>query len=347
MRSEDQRIRRKAAPWRALTGVVAGSLMVFGLPMLAAGPGQQTQTPPPAQNPPTPAPAAPQAAGPPAQFCHVTGTVTAGPNNPLPGVSIVVKQTDKVLAATSTTDDGKWSINFTPGKNYKVTADLMAFGVVEKDFATRVWPCDATLDFDLSLRPRTEPVEEPAAAAPASTTPPAGTNPTQTNPTNPTSPTTPPTGAPGAQAGAKPPTTGQRGAGAGQDFATLNVEANANGQAALDQSGGAGDLSASSILPAGFSLQNAAADSVGINGSGDAVRVDAGAMNDRQNAIGQGQFDPATGQFAAGFGPGGGGPGGGPGGPGGGGPGGQLGGGPGGGGGAISLADQVERLPRL
>ena len=94
---------------------------------------------------------------------------------------------------------------------------------------------------------------------------------------------------------------------------------------------------AARLLPPGFSLQSAQADAVAISGSGDATSLDRGALNDRLQAIGLGQFDPATGQFAAGFGPGGGqfpGGGGGFGGPGlGGGPGGpdQIGGGRGGG----------------
>ena len=56
----------------------------------------------------------------------------------------------------------------------------------------------------------------------------------------------------------------------------------------------------------GSALQNAQAEAVAINGSSDAISVDRSALNDRINAIGRGEFDPATGQFAAGFGPGGG-----------------------------------------
>ena len=57
------------------------------------------------------------------------------------------------------------------------------------------------------------------------------------------------------------------------------------------------------LLPAGFSLQAAQADAVAISGSGDATSLDRGLINDRAQAIALGQFDPATGQFAQGFGP--------------------------------------------
>ena len=49
--------------------------------------------------------------------------------------------------------------------------------------------------------------------------------------------------------------------------------------------------------------ESAQADAVAITGSGDATNLDRGLLNDRQQAIRLGQFDPATGQFAQGFGP--------------------------------------------
>ena len=60
---------------------------------------------------------------------------------------------------------------------------------------------------------------------------------------------------------------------------------------------------AARLLPAGFSLQTAQADAVAIAGSSDATSLDRGLINDRAQAIALGQFDPATGQFAQGFGP--------------------------------------------
>ena len=64
------------------------------------------------------------------------------------------------------------------------------------------------------------------------------------------------------------------------------------------------DADAARLLPAGFSLDSAQAAAVAIGGSGDATNLDRGALNDRFQAIGLGQFDPTTGQFAAGFAPG-------------------------------------------
>ena len=64
------------------------------------------------------------------------------------------------------------------------------------------------------------------------------------------------------------------------------------------------------FLPPGFSLAGANAEAVSVSGGGDAMSVDRSLLNDRMNAIGRGEFDPATGQFAPGFGPAGGGAGG-------------------------------------
>src|SRR5262249_23017688 len=60
---------------------------------------------------------------------------------------------------------------------------------------------------------------------------------------------------------------------------------------------------ASALLPAGFSLQDAQSDAVMVAGGRSAINLDRGVLNDRQQAINLGQFDPATGQFAPGFGP--------------------------------------------
>ncbi|HET7694804.1 MAG TPA: TonB-dependent receptor [Vicinamibacterales bacterium] len=92
------------------------------------------------------------------------------------------------------------------------------------------------------------------------------------------------------------------------------------------------------LLPAGFST-DAPSDAIAITGGN--ASLDRGLLNDRFDAIGRGVFDPATGEFAAGFageqggrgGPGGRGGFGGPGGPGPGGRGGEGRGGPGGPGG--------------
>ena len=60
---------------------------------------------------------------------------------------------------------------------------------------------------------------------------------------------------------------------------------------------------AGTLLPAGFSLQDAQSDAIAIAGGRSATNLDRGLLNDRLQAINLGQFDPATGQFAPGFGP--------------------------------------------
>jgi len=129
------------------------------------------------------------------------------------------------------------------------------------------------------------------------------------------------------------PTTaaGARAAGAGangQRFQALNAQQDANAATSLEVTPPDTSIEAArSLLPPGFST-TAATESVAI--SGDTTSIDRAMMQDRMQAIGRGEFDPATGIF-----PGQGGPGG-PGGPGGrgfGGPGGGEGGGRGGDGG--------------
>ena len=292
-----------------------------------------------------PAPPSPQAqAGP---RCRVEGHVRSG-NVPLPGASIVVQAGDVVRAATSSDIDGKYAVTFSPNATYHLSADLTAFARVERDLTLASAPCDTTVDFQLALKPRREPLPlaTTAAAAPAETTAARGTQPPAPGEPNPTGEAN--QGRQGQRAGrgpnqAAPGQSAQAGRGRGaqtgqpgQRFQTLNVEADANGAATLETAPpeDAGDVAR--LLPPGFSVQTAQADAIAINGSGDATSLDRGLLNDRLQAIRLGEFDPATGQFAAGGGPPGGGQG-----PGGfagqgdggrGGPGGGRGGGLGGGG---------------
>ena len=303
-----------------------------------------------------PATAAPQApATPAAAGCRVTGKVSAQIANPmraqmaqlaqmaqgrggaaqtavaeipatvdtaLPGATIVVYQGMRLVVATSTEADGKFTIRFTPGQTFHVTAEMMSFAKAEKDITLKALPCDTTLDFQLTLRPRNEPLNAPAAGQTAAATP-TSTNAAAT----PAAPGARGTGAPARPAGQTAAAPGGRG------FAQLNVTQDATGAAAVaalpvaDQNA---ELAA--FLPPGFSLSGANAEAVSVNGGGDAINVDRGMLNDRMTAIGRGEFDPATGQFGEGFtAPGGGGAGGDgqgrAGGPGGGGDGGGRGGG--------------------
>ncbi len=135
---------------------------------------------------------------------------------------------------------------------------------------------------------------------------------------------------PASGATATPAANGAR----GQRFETLTVQTQAAAAAGVETTE-TSDPAARLLLPPGFSTEGPT-EAVAINGN--MASLDRGMMNDRLDAIGRGEFNPATGEFAQGFGPGGrgadgqgfGGPGGrgGPGGPGGGrgGPGGPGGG---------------------
>jgi hypothetical protein len=267
---------------RIVTAICVSSMLAVGqLPIDAAGRAQD--------------PAPQQPARPPAG-CRVTGRALAGAT-PLPGVAIVVRVGDAVKAATSTDLEGKYTILFGPNSTYHVSAELMAFGKMERDLTLGAPPCDTTVDFDLALRPRGEALPNAAASAPSPTTTPAAPAANAAAPGQPAA-ATPATGANPA------PSAGQA---AGQRFERLNVQADEGGQAAADTSQTDTSTDLARLLPPGFSAQSAQADAVAINGSSDAVNIDRGAMNDRFNAIGRGEFDPTTGQFAAGLGPAGGG----------------------------------------
>src|SRR5439155_26603527 len=89
--------------------------------------------------------------------CRVEGRVTSG-SAPLPGASVVVHVGDVLKAATSTDIDGKYTILFAPNATYHVSAELTAFARVERDVTLAAPPCDTTVDFQLAVRPRREPL---------------------------------------------------------------------------------------------------------------------------------------------------------------------------------------------
>jgi hypothetical protein len=268
------------------------------------------------------------AAAPSGPTCRVVGRVTSG-REPLPGVSIVVHTGDTLKAATSTDLDGRYTILFSPNATYRVTAELTAFGSVDRTITLGPAPCDTTADIELALRSRSEPLN-PAATSNASAPAPQNTE----APASPTTPTPDQRAAAGTgESGGRGRGGAARGAGgrgaaggARQGFQTLNVQPDANGEATLALTADDG-ADAARLLPSGFSLQDVQSDAVAIVGNSDATNLDRGQLNDRAQflaqATAQGQFDPSTGQFAQGFNPGG---------FDGGGPGGQFGGGRGGGG---------------
>ena len=213
--------------------------------------------------------------------CRVGGRVTSG-RDPLPGVSIVVHAGDALKAATSTDLDGRYVILFAPNASYKLTADLTAFAPIDRTITLGPPPCDTTADFQLALRSRRETPGSPAQAV-AGATPPE-------RPSN-----------GGESTGRGRGGAGRGGNGGRQGFQTLTVQPDANAEATLGLLNADEGSDAARLLPSGFTLQDAQADAVTISGSSDAANLDRGLLNHRAQAIARGQFDPATGQFAAGF----------------------------------------------
>jgi hypothetical protein len=214
---------------------------------------------------------------------------------PLPGVAVILRAHEAVKAATSTEPDGRYQVNL-PAGVYRLSAELTGFTRIERDVSMEGQSCPQTVDLQLSIAPRL-----------ARTT------------------------AVGARPAAPPQPGATRGA---QRFESLAIEqqtavAGLDGATPQEREGTA---AAALLLPPGFSTEGPT-QAVAINGN--TASIDRGMFGDRLDAIGRGEFDPATGEFGQGFGPGQGGPAGpgqgGPGGPGRGGPGGREGGpGPGG-----------------
>ena len=218
------------------------------------------------------------AAGPPTQpgsRCRVEGHVTSG-QGVLPGASVVVHEGDALKAATSTDVDGKYAIVFAPNATYRVSADLTAFTPVERDVTLAAPPCDTTVDFELTLRPRPLPLTKtPAAGEPVRRQEPAARS-AQQEPT------------PGTEGGpARSPTEGATPAGRGrgapggrggapaQRFQTLTVQTDANGAAALEAAPAEDAADVRGCCRRVF-LQSAQADAMAISGSGDATSLDRG-----------------------------------------------------------------------
>jgi hypothetical protein len=229
-------------------------------------------------------------------------------------VSIVVHAGDALKAATSTDVDGRYTILFSPNATYRVTAELTAFGAVDRTITLGPAPCDTTADIELALRSRRESINPTPAAT--SNTPAQPSQNTEAAPSANTPPVDQRAAAGASDSGGRgrggaPRGANGRGAGAGarQGFQTLNVQPDANGEATLGLGGSDDGGDAARLLPSGFSLQDVQSDAVAISGSNDATNVDRGQLNDRAQfltqAIAQGNFDPATGQFAQGFAPGG------------------------------------------
>ncbi len=157
-----------------------------------------------------------------------------------------------------------------PGQTFTVTAEMAAFQSQQKELTLGALPCDSKLDFDLSLVPRDQPVRPPLI---------------------------------GRYGGrGRRQRRARRAAPTGR-FTQLTVRSDPAGAATLDVTPPDQSAELARLLPPGFTLQSASADAMSVIARGDAINVDRGILNDRMSAIGRGEFDPATGQFATGFTP--------------------------------------------
>ena len=209
---------------------------------------------------------------PPAGSCQVSGRAIAG-TTPLPGVAVLVRVGGAVKGATSTDTDGTYRLLVPPG-SYELSAELTGFDPVAKPLAIAdaAAPCTQAIDFQLSLAPRVP--RAPAgsvAAAPV------------------------PASAPVQQGRGAPPSAGA----AAQRFATLSVQTQAAAASGIED---APDNAARLLLPPGFSTEGPT-EALAVNGS--MASLDRGMLSDRLEAIGRGEFNPVTGEFGEGFGPGG------------------------------------------
>jgi hypothetical protein len=201
-------------------------------------------------------PAAPAAAA-----CTIRGTIT-GAGGPLPGVSITVRRGDAVQTATSSAIDGTFKLALADA-SYHLTAELFGFDKNEKDVVVNRDACAQTVDLTLTLTPRTAGAT-PNAAPSTSLAAGRGAG-----------------GRGGRGAGANE----AAGAAAQRRFESLTVNENAETRS-LDPSAFE-SIEPSIATPAGFGTE-ALADAFAV--TGEAARVDRGALNDRLDAIRRGDF---------------------------------------------------------
>lgn len=199
--------------------------------------------------------------------CRIGGRAAAS-STPLPGVAVIVRSGDSISGASSTELDGTFHLAIAPG-SYEISAELTGFTAASAPLhILEGQPCPAPVNFQLALVPRgSTPAPSSSTVAPSSVAPSSA--------------------------------AGGRGAAAGpQRFAPLNLQAQAVGSAPIEEEPGA---AARLLLPPGFSTESPM-QALAVNGA--MTSIDRGMLNDRLDAIGRGEFDPATGEFGQGFGPG-------------------------------------------
>src|SRR5262249_51905147 len=187
---------------------------------------------------------------------------------------------------------GRYTILFSPNATYRVTAELTAFGAVDRTITLGPAPCDTTADIELTLRSRRDSINPtPTATSNALASPSQNT---EAAPSANTAPADQRAAAAASESGGRgrggvPRGANGRGAGAGarQGFQTLNVQPDANGEATLGLGGSDDGADAARLLPSGFSLQDVQSDAVAISGSSDATNVDRGQLNNRAQFLTQ------------------------------------------------------------
>jgi hypothetical protein len=220
--------------------------------------------------------------------CRISGKATSG-TTPLPGVSVTVQADGAVKGATSTDTDGTYHVNLPTG-SYRLGAELTGFAKVERDLSVTDATCTQTVDLQLALGPR-QPVAQTASRGAAAAPAEAGAGSGRSSQ---------PTAAVNGRGGGSG--TSGTAAGRGQRFETLAVQTQAGAAAGLEVNPPERETEAAALLlPPGFSTEGPT-QAVAINGN--MASLDRGMLNDRLEAIGRGEFDPVTGEFAQGFGPG-------------------------------------------
>ncbi|MEP6593059.1 MAG: carboxypeptidase-like regulatory domain-containing protein, partial [Acidobacteriota bacterium] len=232
----------------------------------------------------------PQASG----GCRIGGRAAAS-STPLPGVAVIVRSGGSISGATSTEPDGTFHLAIAPG-TYQLSAELTGFTAASAPLhIIEGQPCPAPVNFQLALAPRGSVATGHLGALMSGTPAPSSTTVASSSVAPSSSPVAP--GHPGAVALSS--AAGGRGAGAGpQRFAPLNLQAQAVGSAPVEEEP---DAAARLLLPPGFSTESPM-QALAVNGA--MASIDRGMLNDRLDAIGRGEFDPATGEFGQGFGPG-------------------------------------------
>ena len=110
-----------------------------------------------------PPPAPSTQPGPQGRPCRATGRIVSG-EVPLPGTTVTVRDGDRVVAATSTDLDGRYSIAIAPGR-FTLRVELTGFAGVDREIVSAAEPpCEVQTDLSLGLASRAS--RPPAASEP-------------------------------------------------------------------------------------------------------------------------------------------------------------------------------------